>query len=281
MNEKITRFAQVYSIQLLFKDDVTIDYQLIYEYMKQTFGYVEILSIDTIATYALKDYLVTYRSGEQAPFQLMLTDIEALSPTDVDESALLQCWNTNNPRQLLNQCHYKITIADFMSSRMPRVLRCQILAQYLDIMLSLYPECIALYFPHAQKFMSINAYLHSQWDDKKLHFLDGGLNIRLYIIENSDAMIVDTTGMRSIGLPDLQMRFYKLDVDEVVAYIYQLASQLFLCGDSYNGGDFIVGRYAYESWQLYHMNSMLPPLRLVLDIYAHNYSPVKRNSTIH
>ncbi len=281
MNEKITRFAQVYSIQLLFRDDVMIDYQLIYEYMKQTFGYIEILSIDTIATYALKDYLVTYRSGEQAPFQLMLTDIEALNFHDIDDTALLQCWNTHNPRQLLNQCHYKITIADFMSARMPRVKRCQILTQYLDMMLRLYPECIAIYFPHAQKFMSVDAYQNSQWDNKSVHFLDGGLNVRLYNIENSEGMVVDTVGMRAIGLPDLQMRFYKLDVDEVVAYMYRLAEKLFLNGDTFNEGDYVEGRYIYESWQLYHNESMLPPKRLVLDIYAQNYSPIKRYGYIH
>ncbi|MCD7840576.1 MAG: DUF4261 domain-containing protein, partial [Erysipelotrichaceae bacterium] len=247
----------------------------------QIFGYVEIIGIDKIASYALKDHLVTYRSGEQAPFQLMLTDIEPLKPHDIDDAALLQCWNTNNPRQLLNQCHYKITIADFMSARMPRVKRCQILAQYLDIMLHLYPECIALYFPHAQKFMSVEAYQNSQWDNKSVHFLDGGLNVRLYNIENSQGMVVDTIGMRAIGLPDLQMRFYKLDVDEVVACMYRLASQLFLNGDTFNDGDYIDGRYIYESWQLYHKESLLPPARLVLDIYAQDYSPIKRHGYIH
>ncbi|MCD7808761.1 MAG: DUF4261 domain-containing protein [Erysipelotrichaceae bacterium] len=281
MNEKITRLAQVYSIQLLFSDDVIIDYQLIYEYMKQTFGYVEILGIDKIATYALKDHLVTYRNGEQAPFQLMLTDMEPLLSNDIDEAALIQCWNIKNPKELLSQCHYKITIADFMSARMARVKRCQILSQYLDIMLALYPECMALYFPHAQKLMSIKAYQNSQWEDKNLHFLDGGLNIRLYNIENSNAMVVDTLGMRAIGLPDLQMRFYQLDVDEVVACMYRLAAKLFLNGDYFNDGDFIEGRYIYENWQLYHRESMLPPKRLVLDIYAQDYSPFKRSGYIH
>lgn len=280
MNEKLTRFAQVYSIQLLFQDDVIIDYQLIYEYMKQKFGHVEILGIDKIASFALKDYLVTYRDGKQAPFQLMLTDMETLSFTDIDESAIVQCWNTKNPQELLDHCHYKITLADFMSARMPRVKRCQILSQYLDILLSLYPECIALYFPHAQKFMSVEAYQNSQWD-KDYHFLDGGLNIRLYNIENSYGMIVDTVGMRAIGLPDLQMCFYKLDVDEVVEYMYRLVAKLFLYGDNYNDGDFVEGRYVYENWQLYHMDSVMPPKRYVIDIYSEDYSPVKRNRYIH
>ncbi|MCD7892590.1 MAG: DUF4261 domain-containing protein [Erysipelotrichaceae bacterium] len=281
MNEKITRLAQVYSIQLLFSDEVVIDYQLIYEYMKQIFGYVDIISIDKIAIFALNDHLVTYRGGEQASFQLMLTDIELLNAYDIDESALIQCWNIENPKELLNQCHYKITIADFMSSRMPRVKRCQLLSQFLDIMLHLYPECMALYFPHSQKLINAEDYQNSQWDDKKLHFLDGGLNIRLYNIENSYAMIVDTTGLGSIGLPDLQMRFYKLDVDEVVAYMYRLAASLFLNGDCFNDGDFVEGHYIYENWQVFHMKSLLPPSRLVLDIYAQNYSPVKRNDYVH
>lgn len=279
-DEKVTKFANVYSIKLLFKEDVAIDYLHLFHRLKKAFHEVKMFDYDQLLCFNLSDYLVTMRSGEKAPAQLFLKNMEPFDPSQIPQMALYQCWTSHDAQGLLEQCRYELTIADFLSSRLPRTQRGLILSQYLDILLDMYPECIALYWPHSQKFMPVEAYLQSQWDRKDLHFLDGGLNVRLFNEENSSAMVVDTTGMQALGIPDLQMRFQNLDCDFVVTYIYRMASYLFINGDHYADGDTMDGRYPFEKWECYHEYSLLGPDRVVLDIFPNEFSVYKRHHMI-
>lgn len=278
MNEFAEKFANVYYVKLLFLEKVEVNHKELYQRLKEAFESVDIVTMGKLSSFALSEHLVTYKDGEQVPSQLLVTEVIPFEQSTIPEMAIQQCWNSDNPLALLAQCHYELMVSDFMAGGLDTVERCQILAKYIDILLEMLPECIALYWPHSQKFMPASSYLQSQWNYPELHFLDGGLNVRFFRIQDSEDMLVDTTGLFSLGLPDLQMHFHTLDYHFVIQYIFNFASYLFQYGDIVKDGDTMDGRDENERWICQHEDSLITPSRVVLDVSANEFAAVNRNN---
>lgn len=272
MNEFAEKFANVYYVKLLFSKKVDVDHEELYQRLDDQFHHVDRVAKGKLASFALRDHLVTYKDGEQVPSQLLVTEVVPFDRLTISEMTMQQCWTSENPQALLADCHYEMMVSDFMAGGLDTVERCQILAKYIDILLEMLPECIALYWPHSQKFMPSIAYLQSQWNNPELHFLDGGLNVRFFNIQDSEDMVVDTTGLFSLGLPDLQMHFHTLDHNFVINYIFNFASYLFQNGDIVKDGDTMDGRDENERWTCQHEDSLIAPTRVVLDVNANEFA---------
>lgn len=276
MNEFAEKFANVYYVKLLFSKKVDVDHEELYQRLDDQFHHVDRVAKGKLASFALRDHLVTYKDGEQVPSQLLVTEVVPFDRLTISEMTMQQCWTSENPQALLADCHYELMVSDFMAGGLDIVERCQILAKYIDILLEMIPECIALYWPHSQKFMPAMAYLQSQWNNPELHFLDGGLNVRFFHIQDSHAMVVDSTGLFSLGLPDLQMHFHTLDHNFVINYIFNFASYLFMNGDIVKDGDTMDGRDENERWICQHEDSLIAPKRVVLDVNANEFAAGNR-----
>lgn len=278
MNEFAEKFANVYYVKLLFKDKCEVDHDELYQRLQEQFHHVDRVVNGKLSSFALTDHLVTYKDGEQVPSQLLVTEVIPFDQLTIPDMVMQECWTSENPQALLAGCHYELMVSDFMAGGLDIIERCQILAKYIDILLEMLPECIALYWPHSQKFMPSSAYINSQWYNPILHFLDGGLNVRFFNIQDSDAMVVDTTGLFSLGIPDLQMHFHTLDHNFVINYIHNFASYLFQNGDIVKDGDTMDGRDESERWVCQHEESLIAPHRIVLDICANEFAARKRNN---
>lgn len=276
MNAFAEKFANVYYVKLLFSKRVDVDHEELYQRLKEAFDSVDIVTMGKLSSFALCEHLVTYKDGEQVPSQLLITEVIPFDCSTISQMAMQQCWTSENPQTLLADCHYELMVSDFMAGGLDIVERCQILAKYIDILLEMIPECIALYWPHSQKFMPAMAYLQSQWNNPELHFLDGGLNVRFFHIQDSHAMVVDSTGLFSLGLPDLQMHFHTLDHNFVINYIFNFASYLFMNGDIVKDGDTMDGRDENERWICQHEDSLIAPKRVVLDVNANEFAAGNR-----
>lgn len=277
MDEFAEKFANVYYIKLLFKHDIKIPYDQLYEKLRDTFIEVDKVATGNLSTYALCKHLVTYKDQQKVPSQVMITEIIPFDKATIPEMALYQCWTCDDAKALLQECHYELMIGDFMAGGLDHLKRCQILAQYVDILLEVLPDCVAMYWPHSQKLMPVSAYLQSQWNNPELHFLDGGLNVRFFNIQDSEDMLVDTTGLIPLGIPDLQIHFHHLDHQFVINYIYHFASYLFINGDVVNDGETMDGRDENERWGCQHEDSLIAPKRVVLDINANQFAAGNRN----
>lgn len=276
MDEFAEKFANVYYVKLLFKERMEVDHEELYQRLENQFHHVDRVAKGKLASFALRDHLVTYKDGEQVPSQLLVTEVISFDQLTIPEMAMQQCWTSENSQALLEDCHYEMMVSDFMAGGLDTVERCEILAKYIDILLEMLPECIALYWPHSQKFMPSSAYINSQWHNPMLHFLDGGLNVRFFNIIDSEDMVVDTTGLFSLGLPDLQMHFHTLDHNFVINYIHNFASYLFQNGDIVKDGDTMDGRDENERWTCQHEDSLISPARVVLDVNANEFAAGNR-----
>ena len=229
-------------------------------------------------SYALTDHKVTYKDEIKVPSQLLITQPIVFDKTTLSDMVLQQCWTCEDVDALLKSCQYEIMFSDFMAGGLPLRKRCEILAAFADIMMEIYPEAIAMYWPHAGKIVPRAAWISSGWSDPALHFLDGGVNVRLFNIMDSQDKVVDTTGFTALGLCDLQCHFHDLDVNFVVRYLYNFASYLYTSGkDVIRDGDTMDGRTAQERWRCQHEDALILPKRVVIDVNPGEFASGKRN----
>ena len=145
------------------------------------------------------------------------------------------------------------------------------MAEFADLLLEQYPDCIGIYWPHSQCLTPREYYQDSHWNNPAFHFLDGGLNVRFFSIQNSDEMLFDTLGFTAIGLPDLQFHCKGLEPDDVVGFLRNVAAYLYENGDVIENGNTVEGMH-HERWVCRREDSLVGPLRMVLDINPGEYA---------
>lgn len=272
-------FANVYYIKLLLKEPVEIRREEIKNRLLERFTHMDVIMEEQgMYSYALCDHNVTYKDDARVPSQLLITQPIEFDRTVLSDMVLQQCWNCEDVEGLLENCHYEIMFSDFMAGGLPLRERCEILASFADLMMDVYPEAEALYWPHAGKLVPRAAWENSGWNDPALHFLDGGVNVRLFNIMDSADKVVDTTGLTALGLCDLQCHFHDLDVNFVVRYMFNFAFYLYTSGeDVIKDGDTMDGSSAQERWSCQHEDALIPPKRVVIDVNPGKYASGKRS----
>lgn len=280
MAEAAEEFANVYYVKLLFQTAVNVDAQRIQEALRRQFKNIDVvMETELMKVYALLDHKVNYRDAA-IPSQLSVLDMIPFQQDTIPDLSKAQCWGMEEPEQLMASCQYEVVVHDFMAGGHERQKRCQIFADFLDVMLSIFPECIAMYWPHSQKFIAREQYEVSTWNSKELHFLDGGLLTRFFNIQDSDAMVVDTIGLTALDLPDIQCHFHNLDPNDVVRFVGNIASYLFQEGDIINDGETIDGfAPPHARWICQHEDALIQPRRVVLDIEMNEYAAGNRGKS--
>lgn len=86
-------------------------------------------------------------------------------------------------------------------------------------------------------------------------------------------MLVDTLGMSTLFLPDLQYHFHDLDQNEVVRHANNLASYILQNDNPIKDGDTVDGlengRITHKvKWECHYKNALVQPPRAVLDFHT-------------
>ncbi len=96
-------------------------------------------------------------------------------------------------------------------------------------------------------------------------------------------MVIDTIGMYVFGAADAQMHFHGLDPNDVVRYVYNITSYQFNNEYPVKSGDTIDGIGADGNiaqdiqWRAQYENSLIQPVRTVLDINCAQFAAGTRN----
>ena len=112
-------------------------------------------------------------------------------------------------------------------------------------------------------------------------FIRYAVNVRFFTIQGSDDMLVDTLGMNTLFLPDLQYHFRGLDPNWVVNHAYNVASYLLTSGNEIDSGETVDGikdGYMDRSiqWKCQYEDALIQPKRPVLDINTGEYAAGNR-----
>lgn len=221
---------------------------------------------EDISGFALLDHPAFYEKEKQSyPSQLVLYGPDAFDASQWDELIISQFWDCPDKATFAAQCRYSIMGSNLMASNLPMQEQYQIIADFADVLLEVFPDCIGIYWPHSRRLVPREDFLAPHWNSEGLHFLDGGVNIRFFNIEGGNEMLFDTLGLTTLGLPDLQCHCKNLEPNDVVNFLRNLAVYLFQNGDVIEDGNTVEGIDGGK-WHGQREDCMVGPGRMVLDI---------------
>ena len=112
-------------------------------------------------------------------------------------------------------------------------------------------------------------------------FIRFGVNVRFFNIQGTEDMLIDTVGMSTLFLPDLQYHFHGMDPNWVVNHAYNAASYILANDNPIKDGETIDGiadgQMSRElQWKCRYEDALIQPPRGVVDIHMGEYASGKR-----
>lgn len=268
----------VFVMTLLFREPVDIpEKQTIAAAAQKHLGEVDCFWCDEKgAGIAVKKYLCEFKDASVPP-QLMLTPCNRFDEASIDEFEKSQMWDCKEDKdRILTECRYKVAATDMMAAALPANQRAELDMDWLDTLMELYPTCEAVYFFNSGKLIRANDIRNYRFS-RESRFIKFAVNVRFFTIQGTDDMIVDTRGMSTLFMPDLQYHFHGMDPNWVVNHAYNTASYMLDHDNPIQAGDPIDGvengkLSVNVQWRCNYENALIQPARTVIDIYMNEYA---------
>ena len=269
-------------IQMLFQKPVDMpDKAKMTAVMERHVGSVECFCHDEkSAGFATLGHLAEFKDGK-APVQLMVMGCTSFEGKGFDAFLMSQMWDCQEDRErILQECQYQVVAVDMLAAALPTLERANLDADFLDALAELYPTCEAFYFQNCGKlFLAEDVRSHRiEGVDRFIRF---GVNVRFFTIQGTEDMLVDTVGMSTLFLPDLQYHFHGMDPNWVVNHAYNVASYLLAHDNPIKDGETIDGvqngRLSQSiQWKCRYEDALIQPPRTVLDINMREFAAGQR-----
>ena len=274
-------FKNLFMMKLLFEEaPKKVNLKTVTKALTDKFGEIgdtnPTSSQESLQLFAIKKYTVQFAEGSM-PAQVALSNVTEFDESTVDAVSRSQFWDIENSAEILSKCLYQINIFDFMSSLLDYKERCEMLMDWLEVVIDLYPSCKAVWIESAGKLLLPDRIRNSTVprDDRFLYY---GMNIRFFKVGDTDDMVIDTLGLYAIGLPDTQYHYKGIDPNKVVAHAFNLAHYTYMEKAPIKSGETVSGFKNDDDskWKCSYEGSLVPPRRIVLDICAGEYAVGKR-----
>ena len=261
-----------FMIQLLFKEAVEMPKkEEMLAVMQKYFKEAECFSYDEkMAGFALNDHKAEFKDGK-VPVQLMIMNCTDFGGQGFDPFLMSQMWDCMEDRdRIFEECKYQVLAIDMLAAGLPAKERADVDMDFMEALAKLYPTCEAFYFQNCGKlFLAEDVRNHDI--PRESRFIKFGVNARFFNVQGSDDMIVDTVGMSTLFLPDLQYHFHEMDSNMVVNHAYNVASYIFDNDNPIEDGETIDGiqggRMSRKiQWKCRYEDALIQPPREVLDI---------------
>jgi hypothetical protein len=127
------------------------------------------------------------------------------------------------------------------------------------------PSAIA--WSAAGKLVDPARFLEAMSSDDPADRLFLALNVRMFNVGNRPGeSVMDTMGLASLGLPDLQVHSRGLDPNDLARHLFNSAHYILEKGDVIADGQTIDGIPRGTKWRCQHEASLVGPSRVVLDM---------------
>ncbi len=267
-----------YLIQMLFKEPVPMpDKEKMTAVMGKHIGVTECFCYDKkMAGFAALDHIAEFKDGK-CPVQLMVMKCDKFKGKGFDAFLLSQMWDCQEDRErIFRECRYQVVATDMLAAALPALERANLDADFLEALAELYPSCEAFYFQNCGKlFLAEDVRSHQIEDSDR--FIRFGVNVRFFNIEGTEDMLIDTVGMSTLFLPDLQYHFHDMDPNWVGTHAYNVASYILEHDNPIKDGETIDGvangQMCREiQWKCQYEDALIQPPREVLAINMGKYA---------
>lgn len=244
------------------------------EVMNRHLGETECFSYDENgAGFAAKKYTANFENGKkQAPPMLMIMGCVEIKKPIMDEVAESQLWDCPDGDEIMKSCKYQVIATDMLGAGLDYKDRAEMLVDYIEALVELFPTCRAVVFETSKKMFTKEAIINCSVP-KKSRFIYYAVNVRFFNIQGTDDSIVDSVGMSTLFLPDVQYHFHGVDPDAVVNHAYNVLTYIFdfdeenplKAGDTVDG--IANGQMSRDvQWKVQYEESLIQPIREVVDV---------------
>lgn len=203
------------------------------------------------------------------------------SSEDIDGMTRSQFWDVKDGEQLIDSCKWQVLVHTMMSTGLHYKEQAELLLAQVGAALDCYPDCCALYAFQTGKLTSPDYFREEEKSDLTMshRFIDLFVNARFFRIQGTENdMVVDTVGFHTFLAADVQVHFHGLNPDHVVNYVYNIADYQFENEFPIKSGETVDsldenGKMNWEpQWKTQYENSLINPLRTVLDVNCGQYA---------
>jgi hypothetical protein len=272
----------VFTIQLLMKEKCSMPAKDTMDaVMKKHLGNVNNFAYDDkSAGYEAAKYKAVFEEREVPPL-LMMTECCEFDPDTIDAFKRSQLWDCPEHDKILDECKYQVIATDMFGAAVEAADRAEMLMDFLEALIELYPSCEAVYFQNSDKMFTAKAVRECPMsrEDRFVYF---AVNVRFFNIQGTEDMLVDSLGMSVLFMPDVQYHFHGADPNYVVQHAYTVLSYIFAANCPIKNGDTIDGLKDGEmsadvQWKCHFEDSLIQPTRPVIDICMNEFASGDRD----
>lgn len=276
--------GMIFMMQLLFKEapEFPGEERITEVFSKHLGEIVKMGCNEELVGFAVKKYLAKFKDGEMPPTVNMFGCVPF--EDKFDEMQKSQMWDCINERdRILSECKYMILASDMLAATLTAKERAELDMDYLEALLELFPDCEAVFFQTSEKLLTADS-IRNTVIGRESRFVKFAVNARFFNIEGTNDMMVDTLGMSTLFLPDLQYHFHDADPNGMVFHAYNIADYILNNDNPIKDGDSIDGiadgNISMDvQWKCHYEDAMIKPDRLVIDIEAGEFASGTRNYT--
>lgn len=229
--------------------------------------------------FAAKKYNSQFKDAVIPP-QLMITGCTEITDWRPDALTMSQMWDCPESKEIFEKCRYQIVATDMLAAGLDYKDRANMLMDFMEALLEMFPSCCAIMFDTSGKMFTRESILSKEipHEDRFIFF---AVNVRFFRIEGTEDMMVDTIGMSTLCLPDLQYHFHGMDQNAVVNHAYNTLSYIYANNCPIKNGETIDGIRNGEicrdiQWKCQYENALIQPVREVIDINMGEYASGRR-----
>lgn len=273
--------GSVFIMHLLFEEKAAMpEKAFMCDVMDRHIGENECFSYtDNTVSFSAKKYCSEFKDAKLPPM-LMITGCTEITDWHPDAIAMSQMWDCPDSEEIFDKCRYQVVATDMLAAGLDYKDRADMLMDYMEALLEMFPTCRAIMFDTSGKMFRREDVLNKDIP-RKSRFIFFAVNVRFFRIEGTEDMMVDTLGMSTLFLPDLQYHFHGVDENAVVEHAYNMLSYIYENNCPIKAGETIDGLRdgaicREVQWRCQYENALIQPVREVIDVNMGEYASGKR-----
>lgn len=283
LSEKEDRPGGIFLVHLLMEEACALpSREKMMETMTRHLGALDCVNYDdkSAACFSPREYLMESEDGKSFSPILFVSACEKIEKPILNELELTQLWDCPDGEEILASCPYQIIASDMMAAGLDYKQRAKMLVHYMQALAELFPTAMAFVFETSKKMLTTEEIASCEQDWERC-FLRYAVNIRFFKIRGTDDCMVDSVGMSTLFLPDVQYHYHGLKVEAVVKHAYDVLIYMFDQDCPFENGDSVAGlrEGQYDDavpWKVYYEEALIQPVRQVVDIDTGEYAAGER-----
>jgi hypothetical protein len=254
-----------YGIELLFADDYDLGAPSILAALRAGCPDADVQGQGGTIAIFHRDVPIELANGSVCAQTAVLGSDQGVTPEEL-EPLLQQTRDWPGARDAVARARRRLLVTDLMSSSLGAPQRLDVFMRATAALVRVLRP-IAIAWRTAGKVVDPDAFLRAMESGDRLDKFLVAMNVRMFNVGNEPGeMVMDTMGLASLRVPDLQVHYRDLDPNDVAHHLFNTALYVFEKGDVLEDGHTVDGVAPGQKWRCQHEEPLVGPKRVVVDL---------------